>query len=850
MTVPYSFANATVSIPLSQLDANFNTPITLGNTAIQLGNTVTTLNNMTLANVTISSGNVTITNVSVTTANVTTLNATTVIATTANVTTANITTGNVTNMTSGNVAITGGSINGTTLGATTASTANVTTLTTSSTVTINGGTANGVAYLDGSKVLTTGSALTFDGTNFALGAGGDIRAYNTANTRYGRFATTADGTIVESFNGSGEPLILSAPQSTAYVGIKVNNVEQARFNTTGLGIGTSSPISKLHVFKSSDNQLQLQCDNTGLVTIDMGGTTTPAKGGIRFSDNIGALFLRTNSTTQATLDSSGNLGLGVTPSAWNNIFRVMQLGTDGAWVGGRTDGQNQAWLGTNAWWNGSNWIYTAATTAGQFLIKGNEFQFLQAGTGSIGGTATFTQSMTLDASGRLAIGGTSAIARLDVQGGWIRTANGTSTSYFGDGVNLVSGASASSSAVRFDGDSLLFSNGATERARITSGGDFGLGTTSPNAKLAIGVAAAAVDGTKGVRITNSGGGIVMLENGSNNDSYVGTLSASDFCFRTNDTERARITSGGDFLIGLTSSTAKFHVTNGASPASRLIVGAGGGAAGTLYSTLAAGDYVSFETNAAERARITSAGDVGIGTSSPASKLSVVNASSVQIQASTGTIDFRVQSIDANSAAYAGTVSNHALVFTTNNAERARITSGGDLLVGTTDASATSGAGTKLISNGQYFGVLAASTNSDTTLQIYSTGAAAYRFYVGLGGTVYATNTTISAISDQRLKENIQDLDVGLDKIMALKPRKFDWKAGKGKDIKGDRGFIAQEFEQVFPDLIDEWKDPAPEGEEPYKSVRQDLIPVLVKAIQELKSELDSVKAELATLKGK
>lgn len=55
MPVPNTFANATTSIPLSQLDNNFATAITLGNTAIQLGNTVTTLNNMTLANVTISS---------------------------------------------------------------------------------------------------------------------------------------------------------------------------------------------------------------------------------------------------------------------------------------------------------------------------------------------------------------------------------------------------------------------------------------------------------------------------------------------------------------------------------------------------------------------------------------------------------------------------------------------------------------------------------------------------------------------------------------------------------------------------------------------------------------------------
>jgi hypothetical protein len=54
MAVPYTFGSATTSIPLSQLDSNFATTITLGNTAIQLGNTVTTLNNMTLGNVTIS----------------------------------------------------------------------------------------------------------------------------------------------------------------------------------------------------------------------------------------------------------------------------------------------------------------------------------------------------------------------------------------------------------------------------------------------------------------------------------------------------------------------------------------------------------------------------------------------------------------------------------------------------------------------------------------------------------------------------------------------------------------------------------------------------------------------------
>ena len=61
MGVPYTFGTATTSIPLSNLDANFNTPVTIGSTTVGLGNTVTTVANLTLTNATISSGNVTVT---------------------------------------------------------------------------------------------------------------------------------------------------------------------------------------------------------------------------------------------------------------------------------------------------------------------------------------------------------------------------------------------------------------------------------------------------------------------------------------------------------------------------------------------------------------------------------------------------------------------------------------------------------------------------------------------------------------------------------------------------------------------------------------------------------------------
>ena len=65
MAVPNIFGSATSAIPLSQLDTNFATPVTIGNTAVQLGNTVTSFGNVTLTNVTVSSGNVTITGANV-----------------------------------------------------------------------------------------------------------------------------------------------------------------------------------------------------------------------------------------------------------------------------------------------------------------------------------------------------------------------------------------------------------------------------------------------------------------------------------------------------------------------------------------------------------------------------------------------------------------------------------------------------------------------------------------------------------------------------------------------------------------------------------------------------------------
>jgi hypothetical protein len=227
-------------------------------------------------------------------------------------------------------------------------------------------------------------------------------------------------------------------------------------------------------------------------------------------------------------------------------------------------------------------------------------------------------------------------------------------------------------------------------------------------------------------------------------------------------------------------------------------------------------------------------NVGIGTTSPGYKVEVYGGASgtrTDIVVRNASANFNIGVLSDNN----GTVSStNSTLFYTNASERMRITSDGRLLLGKTSAGAVN-VGLEVLNTGAVYASFASSSNSDATYFVYSTTASAFRFYVGMGGTVYATNTTITAISDQRLKENIRDLDEGLATVMALKPRKFDWKSGKGADIKNARGFIAQEFETVLPDMIEEWRDPAPEGEEPYKAINANLIPTLVKAIQELKA---------------
>ena len=95
---------------------------------------------------------------------------------------------------------------------------------------------------------------------------------------------------------------------------------------------------------------------------------------------------------------------------------------------------------------------------------------------------------------------------------------------------------------------------------------------------------------------------------------------------------------------------------------------------------------------------------------------------------------------------------------------------------------------------------------------------------------------------------MRDLDVGLNEVMALKPRRFDWKEETEIDEKNIAGFIAQEVADVLPELVYDYQYNETETKKALKM--GDMLPTLVKAIQEQQTIINDLKARVTALEAK
>jgi hypothetical protein len=118
------------------------------------------------------------------------------------------------------------------------------------------------------------------------------------------------------------------------------------------------------------------------------------------------------------------------------------------------------------------------------------------------------------------------------------------------------------------------------------------------------------------------------------------------------------------------------------------------------------------------------------------------------------------------------------------------------------------------------------------------------FYVDGRGYIYAGSTTVTSSSDARLKDNIQEFEGGLERILKLKPSTWTWKQ-EGR-VGETKGFVAQDVESVYPEFVEE-------DENGYKTLGINGAPMiaeLVKAIQEQQAMIESLKTEIEVLKNK
>ena len=417
-------------------------------------------------------------------------------------------------------------------------------------------------------------------------------------------------------------------------------------------------------------------------------STIPTNG--MYLSAANTLNFATNTTNRLTIDSSGNLGLNVTPSAWDTtIFRTIQIGSSSgsASLSGRTDGGNDLVLGQNIYYATGNWRYVGTGVATSYR-QGGQHAWYNAASGTAGAAITFTQAMTLFSTGNLSINNTTdAGYKLDVTG-TLRATGSTYLASSGGNVNI-------NNTANTTWQFYVNSGATTTNTYFTSSGS----------QTILGIDN--ISGATGQSITkyyvNSVGKFTMGVDG--NDSSKFKISTTDIATST----RLVIDSTGNVGINNTAPSYKLSVSNAANG---IISNFTNTVDADLTINLTTGvslitpttGILAFGTSSTERMRITSSGNVAIGqTTAAVNRVEITTGTSqggIKVNTTTagyatfltvgGHIEFYKDSTPTIAAAFGletpATALNNDLNWATYNgsawSEKMRLTNSGNLLIGT------------------------------------------------------------------------------------------------------------------------------------------------------------------------